>query len=142
MFLILKIIAIPDHRNNDSDAMSDDARKDKFDEASVYGPSISGSKKTATSLLTIEEDEVFNTVFSKLAHSSKPINMKDVAKVVNDEPRLRQLQTRFTDRQLADRVRTLRKAVLRTRNKNNLKKRKKKYDVKDNRTLESYSVQV
>ena len=104
--------------------MSDDARKDKFDEASGYGPSISGSKKTATSLLTIEEDEV--SIFSKLAHSSKPINMKDVAKVVNDEPRLRQLQARLTDCQLADRVRTLRKAILRTRNKKNLKKRKKK----------------
>ena len=110
--------------------MSDDPSKDKFDEASGYGPSISGSKKTATSLLTIEEDEVFNTVFSKLAHSSKPIHMKDVAKVGNDEPRLRQLKTRFTDRQLADRVRTLRKAILRTRSKSNLKKEKKERNKK------------
>ena len=121
--LILKIIAIPDHRNNESNAMSDDPSKDKFDEASGYGPSISGSKKTATSLLTIEEDAVFNIVFFKLAHSSKPINMKEV---VNDEPRLRQLKTRFTNRQLADRVRTLRKAILWTRSKNNLKKRNNK----------------
>jgi hypothetical protein len=92
---------------------------------SEYVPSISGSKKTAQSLLTIEEYEVFEAAFSKLARSSRPINMKDVVRTINKEPKLRQLQERLTDRQMVDRVCTMRKAILRAEN-NKIKERKGK----------------
>ena len=78
------------------------------------------------SLLTIEEEEIFSALFSKLAQSSKPINMDDVAKMIKKTPKLRSLRSRHTDRQLADRVRTMRKAFRRTAEKNSLKKVKRK----------------
>ena len=91
-----------------------DETDDKNDHASLYAPSISGSKRTTQSLLTVEEDEIFNETFSTLIRSSKPIITKDVVKMIKKEPKLCELPSRLTNRQMADTVRTRRKALLRT----------------------------
>ena len=87
-----------------------------------YLPSVSASKKTAQSLLTVEEDETFNAAFSKLLKSSRPSYMKNVAEVTKENPKLCHLLTKFTHRQLADKVRSIRKAMVRDKERKSLKK--------------------
>ncbi len=78
------------------------------------------------SLLTIGEDEMFNSTFSTLIRSSKPIAMKKVVAMVEKEAKLSHLLDSFTHRQLADKVRSLRKAFVLAKSKKQLGKRPRK----------------
>ncbi|XP_028394544.1 uncharacterized protein LOC114518752 [Dendronephthya gigantea] len=93
---------------------------------SEYAPSVHSSKRTLTSLLTIEEEHLFTKTFSKLLHSSKPVVMKKVIETLQKTPGLSHLLETFTHRQLADRVRSERKAIVRTKQKKKLKSKAKK----------------
>ena len=108
-------------RSNQVDGFDDDIPDEK-DHDTEYLPSVSASKKTAQSLLTVEEDETFNAAFSKLLKSSKPIYMKNVAEVIKENPKLCHLLTKFTHRQLADKVRSMREAMARDKERKSLKK--------------------
>ena len=119
---------VVDDGNHDGD---DDDGEDGFDDILVekndteYLPSVSGSKKTSQSLLTVEEDETFHDAFKKLVKSSKPIYMKHVAEVIKKNTKLCHLLKNFTHRQLADRVRSMRKATLQEKARKSLKKGRK-----------------
>ena len=120
------------HDDDDGDDGDDDDGDDGVDDIPVeknhdteYLPSLSDSKKTSQSLLTLEEDETFNDAFKKLVKSSKPISMKHVAEVIEKNTKLRHLLKTFTHRQLADRVRSMRKAMFRVNERKCLKKGRK-----------------
>ena len=74
------------------------------------------------SLLTIEEDGIFSTTFSKLIHSSSPICTKDVAATIKRQPKLCHLLKKFTARQWADKVHSMRKATVRVNEEENVGK--------------------
>lgn len=76
-------------------------------------------------MLTDEEEELFKATFHNLLHSSRPIVMDAVNDLIKKTPKLRHLQTKFSNRQLADKVRTLRKALNRQSERKRLKKRNK-----------------
>jgi hypothetical protein len=67
---------------------------------------------------------LFNTVFKKIIHSSKQITQKAVYDVLTPESQLFHLTKQFTFRQLADKVRTARRARNNQRNKLSRKNRK------------------
>jgi hypothetical protein len=70
----------------------------------------------------VEEDATFHAAFLKLVKSSQPIHMKNIAKVIRKNPKLCHLLTKFTHRQLADKVRSMRKAMVRDNERKSLKK--------------------
>ena len=102
----------------------DDGVDDKIHD-NKYVPSVSGSKKTSQSLLTVEEDDALHNASKKLVKSSKPIFMKEVAEVIKKNTKLCHLLRNFTHRQLADRVCSMRKAMLREKERKSLKKERK-----------------
>lgn len=71
----------------------------------------------------MEEDEIFNSTFSKLIQSSKPIETKKVVAMIKKEAKLCHLLNSFTHRQMADKVRSLRKAYIQANSKKKLGKR-------------------
>lgn len=89
----------------------------------MYAPSL--SRKTLQSLLTVEEEEVFTAMFSSLIKSSKPINQNEVVKMIEKEPKLSDLSSRLSNRQIADRVRTMRKAFIRKVERQSKQKKRK-----------------
>jgi hypothetical protein len=74
----------------------------------------------------MEEDHLFNQTFSKLIRSTKTISMKTVAETVQKDPKLSHLLKTMTHRQLADRVRSERKAIVRADQRKELQKKAKK----------------
>ena len=74
----------------------------------MYCP-LDQRKSTAQSLLTIQEDELFKETFYNSIHSSKPIVMQHVIEIIK-KPKLQHLTKKFTNCQLADKVRMTRKA--------------------------------
>lgn len=111
---------------NDGDQVDglDGVYAEEKDRDTEYAPSVPASKKTTLSLLTVEEEETFNATFLKLIKSTKPISMKDVVNVISKTPKLCHLLTNFTHRQLADKVRSMRKAMVRDKERKSLRKRK------------------
>jgi hypothetical protein len=84
------------------------------------------SKRSIQSLLTVDEENVFKDTFHGVIHSSKPINTDHVCEVVKKHPKLKHLTNMFSNRQLADRVRTARKAVSRVNERKALCKKTRK----------------
>ena len=134
--LVNKINQVDGDDVNQDDGSQDDGNQDDGDDGvddnpdekihdNEYVPSVSGSKKTSQSLLTVEEDDAFHDAFKKLVKSSKPIFMKEVAEVIKKNTKLCHLLRNFTHRQLADRVRSMRKAMLREKERKSLKKERK-----------------
>ena len=119
-----------DDENND-DHKGDGVKESKedcdhaSDCASEYVPSKSGSKKSVLCLLTVEEGESFKACFYGLIHSSKPIAMERVIPLINKTPKIQHLTNKFTNRQLADKVRTMRKAVARVNERKRLGRKNK-----------------
>ncbi|CAB4028784.1 Hypothetical predicted protein, partial [Paramuricea clavata] len=96
------------------------------DDDDKYVPSVQTSKRTSQSLLTVEEDRLFIRTFSKLIHSTKTIAMKTVAETIQKDPKLSHLLKTMTHHQLADRVRSEQKAIVRADQRKGLQKKAKK----------------
>ena len=109
--------------NDDGNSNEEDSKTGNND--NEYVPSVGSKKSTAQSLLTIQEDELFKETFYNLIHSSKPIVMEHVIDIIKKKPKLQHLTKKFTNRQLADKVRTIRKAVARENEKKKIKRTRK-----------------